>query len=145
MKTSSRLKRAAIAFCVGFLLLVGWIALRWDAPPLRLVRTRTEITVDVQTLGEYQTTVSRIRLSDINQSAVVWELATANGTPQIHEFTLKPGENPALLESSPGTYRVVVPAGGNLFLLEKARKYRIELWGGSTIFTKRSATFEFGS
>jgi hypothetical protein len=110
-----------------------------------LVRTGSEITVDVQTLGEYPTTVKRIRLSERNRSAVVWEVAASDGTPQIHLFTLKPGDNPALLEANSGSYRVVVPVARPLFLLKKGAKYRVEIWGGETFLTKRSATFEFAN
>jgi hypothetical protein len=73
LTTVGRLKKAAIALCIVMVLLVVWIGLQWNAPPLRLVRTGTKITVDVQTLGEYPTTVNQFRLSDVNQSAVLWE------------------------------------------------------------------------
>jgi hypothetical protein len=106
-----------------------------------IVQRGNDIVVDVQTLGEYPTTVDRIRLSDLNQSTVVWEIATANGTPQIDRFMLKADKNPAVLEANSGSYRLVAPTNGSGFLLRKGSKYKIELWGGNTIFTKRSATF----
>lgn len=64
------------------------VAGRLDCAPVErtstaIVQRGNDIVVDVQTLGEYPTTVDRIRLSDLNQSTVVWEIATANGTPQI--------------------------------------------------------------
>ena len=138
-------KKATVLACVAIVLLVVWIALRWNAPPLRIVQSRSDIVVDVQTLGEYPTTVYRIRLSDLNQSTVVWEITTANGTPQIDRFMLKADKNPAALEANSGTYRIVVPTSGSDFLLRKGSKYRIEMWGGNTIFTKRSATFQFSN
>lgn len=106
-----------------------------------IVQRGNDIVVDVQTLGEYPTTVDRIRLSDLNQSTVVWEIATANGTPQIDRFMLKTDKNPAVLEANSGSCRLVAPTNGSGFLLRKGSKYKIELWGGNTIFTKRSATF----
>jgi hypothetical protein len=139
------LKKAAIALCVVMVLLVVWIGLRWNAPPLRLVRTGTEITVDVQTLGEYPTTVNRIRLSELSQSMVVWEVVRQRGTPQIHEFALKPDDHPALLGAEHGDYRVIAPNGEVRFILRKGARYRIEVWGGSTILTKSSVTFSFGA
>ena len=104
----------------------------------KIVQRGNGTVVDVQTLGEYPTTVDRIRLSDLNQSTVVWEIATANGTPQIDRFMLKADKNPAVLEANSGSYRLVAPTNGSGFLLRKGSKYRIELWGGNTIFTKRS-------
>lgn len=138
-------KKATILACVAIGLLAGWIALRWNAPPLRIVQRGNDILIDVQTLGEYPTTVKRIRLSDLNKSSVVWEIVTANGTPQIDRFMLKADENPATLEASSGTYRIVAPTSGTGFLFRKSSKYRIELWGGNTVFTKRSATFQFAN
>jgi hypothetical protein len=139
------LKKATIVACLAIGLLVGWIALRWKAPPLRIVQRGNDIVVDVQTLGEYPTTVNRIRLSDLNHSSVVWEIAAANGTPQIDRFMLKAAENPATLEANFGTYRIVAPTSGIGFLLRKGSKYKIELWGGTTVFTKRSAIVQLAN
>jgi hypothetical protein len=137
---TGRLKKAAIALCIAMMLLVVWTGLRWNAPPLRLVRTGTEITIDVQTLGEYPTTVNHIRLSDVNHSAVLWEI---QGSGQIHNFSLKMGDNPALLDADHGVYRVVTPQGVERFVLRRGTKYRIEIWGGKNLLTKRCATFLF--
>jgi hypothetical protein len=137
------LKSVGILFCAAAVLLIGWIVVRRDAPPLRLVRSGNEIVVDVQTLGEYPTTVSRIRLSDVSQSKIVWEVEVERGTPQIHEFSLRPDDNSPALESQYGDYRVVAPKGDSRFVLRKGVRYRIEVWGGKTDFTKRSATFSF--
>jgi hypothetical protein len=59
-----------------------------DRPPLRVVNSGERITLDVQTLGEYQTTAGRIRLTEINTRKVVWELRTESGTPHIHTIEL---------------------------------------------------------
>jgi len=143
LTTVSNLKRAAIALCIVMALLIVWIGLRWNAPPLRLVRTGTEITVDVQTLGEYPTTVNRVRLSDVDHSTVVWEVVPLHGTAQLHDFTLKMGENAAWLDADHGSYRVVAPQGPQRFVHSGGTRYRIEVWGGSTVISKRSATFQF--
>jgi hypothetical protein len=134
------LKRAAITLCIVMALSIVWIGLRWKAPPLRLVQTGTQITVDVQTLGEYPSTVNHIRLSEVSQSAVLWEV---QGDAQIYNFTLKMGENPALLDADRGVYRVVTPQGVERFVLRRGTTYRIELWGGKSLLTKRCATFLF--
>ena len=143
MKVASSLKTLSIAVCVVFVLLGGWIAVRWDAPPLRLRMSASEVVVDVQTLGEYPTTITRVCLSDLSQSRVVWEIVTKHGTPQIHEFSLKPNDNPTMLDAQYGDYRVVVPIGAGHVALRRGVKYRIELWGGKTALTKTWGTFSF--
>jgi hypothetical protein len=42
-----------------------------------------------------------------------------------------------------GVYRVVAPQGIERFGLGRGTKYRIELWGGKSLLTKRCATFLF--
>jgi hypothetical protein len=66
--------------------------------PLRLVISGNEIVVDVQMLGEYPTTVSRIRFSDLSQSKIVWEVKAERGIPQVHEFSLRPDDSSPALE-----------------------------------------------
>jgi hypothetical protein len=77
------LKKATGLACLA----IGFAG-RLDCAPVErtstaVVQRGNESVVDVQTLGEYPTTVDRICLSDLNQSTVVWEIATASGTPQI--------------------------------------------------------------
>jgi hypothetical protein len=132
--------------CIACLLFAGWVADWWSAPSLSLVQTAPEVVrVDVQTLGEYQATVNRIRLYDVNQGTVVWEIASQNGDAQIHQFILKTGENPAALDAAAGAYSVIVPKGADRFALHKGTKYRLDLSNGSTVFSKSSATFTFGN
>jgi hypothetical protein len=137
--------RYAIA-CIAVSLIAGWIAHWWMAPPLRLVQEAPGvISVNVQTFGEYQTTVNRIRLYDFNQKTVVWEIAAQNGDAQIHQFILKAGDNSALVKTAAGAYSVVVPKGAERFTLHKGDKYQLELLNGTTIFSKSSATFDFSN
>lgn len=71
MKVKMKLLRSVvIAVGISTLLLAGWMVLRRNAPPLRVSQAANEVTIDVQTLGEYQTTVNRIRLLDVNRAVV---------------------------------------------------------------------------
>jgi hypothetical protein len=98
--------------------------------PLRIVQSGNRVTIDVQTLGEYQTTVRRIRLLNKQSHEVVWELAAQTGTPQINVIDLQVGENPAVLTGvASGTYAVVSPAGATTFGLAPGVEYEIEVWG----------------
>ena len=132
-----------IVVSIALLLFAGWAAHWWNAPPLRLVQESPEaVSIDVRTLGEYQTTVNRIRLYD-SQGTIVWEIAAQSGNAQIHQFLLKAGDNPALLTAAAGTYGVIVPKGAERFFLQKGATYRLELSSGSTMFSQSSATFTF--
>lgn len=142
MRIATKPKRVVIALAVAFVLLIGWAVPRRNAPPFRLFRIGNDVVIDVQTLGEYPTTVNRIRLSELNRAKIVWEVKTQHGTPQIHEFSLKADENFPALEPQYGDYRTVVPNGEGRFILRKGTKYRIEVLTGS-VLTKRSATFSF--
>jgi len=100
------------------------------SPPLRVTRSSTGITIDVQTLGEYQTTISRIRLTDSERQVIVWEVAASSGTPQLHTIPLIDGTNTVLpFNVHAGAYKVVAPSGRPTFTLERGRTYQIEVWG----------------
>jgi len=142
--TAKRLKVFGSIVC-GVALATGvWIVMRWNAPPISIVHDGSKLVVDVSFLGEYPTTVKRIRLSDLKNRAVVWELRTANGIPQIHGLTLNEGENAAQIDAAAGSYRTVVPSGYDTFELRRGVEYRLELWGGSTILSKSSSSFLLG-
>lgn len=131
----------ATVFGIG-LLLVLFVAMRWNAPPLKTTSDGSKLSVDVRTLGEYQTTVARIRLSDLSKGAVVWELQS-NDTAQISGFILNAGENAAQIHADHESYRIIRPSGSSTFLLRKGTRYMLELWGGSTILSKQSMSFSF--
>jgi len=99
-------------------------------PPLVLKRSPGSVTIDVQTLGEYLTPISRLKLSE--GPTTVWEIRTSSGTPEIWRVVLNLGLNP----SSPpraefGSYRVVVPATADSFELRANARYTVEVWGPS--------------
>lgn len=100
------------------------------APPLRVTHDNGKVVVDLRTLGEYQTTVSRLRLADAGNDAVVWELRVRSGEPQIDEIVLTPGANSSMLRGvQAGAYEVVVPKNSETFVLERSRMYTVEVWG----------------
>jgi hypothetical protein len=97
------------------------------SPPLRIVEQPGIVTVDVQTLGEYQTSVRRIRLSDDRH--VVWEIAARDRVPQLHTVKLVAGENETTLPGIDG-YAVVSPKADR-FTLQRGHRYVVEVWGDS--------------
>lgn len=122
--------------------LAGWATACGGGPPLRVKGDKDGLVVDVQTLGEYQTTVTRVRFSDAATGTVLWEVSAKSGEPQIHEFALKPGVNSSRIASAAtGTLETVVPAGPETITLARGQVFRIEVWGKSG--QPSSATFTF--
>lgn len=136
----ARLKKALLPSLAVLALLAGWIVLRRNAPPLRIIHAPNTVTVDVATLGEYPTTIDRIRLLD-SGGTVVWEVSAKRGDAQIYRLILRPGNNPAQLEADHGMYQVVTPKSADYFVLSADREYRIELRGRSGLLSQRSASF----
>ena len=112
-------------------------------PPLRVTAKGTEVVIGVETLGEYPTTISRIRISEKNSGAAILELyAEGERLPQIWNITLKQGGNTTDSIDLPevGLYRVLTPADGQRFTIERGTTYLVEVWGKSG---KTPATAEF--
>lgn len=109
------------------------------------VRVKGDVaTIDVSTLGEYPTSVSRIRLSEVSHQAVVWEVAAGSRVPQIWGLALRVGDNPAALTSAfqGRGYRVVYPMGKSVFVLKRRTLYRLEMWNSSG-WRRSSQEFSF--
>jgi hypothetical protein len=103
------------------------------AVPCEIKAEGKAVRVDVSILGEYPTSVSRIRLSEERSHTVLWEIAAGTRVPQIWGFTLREGINPVEpVEAFQGRrYRIVRPQGQSWFVLRKRVPYRIEIWDES--------------
>jgi hypothetical protein len=123
------------------LLAILLIASGCGRPPLYIRESGPGITVDLQTLGEYQTTITRIQLRASDQ--IVWEVAS-NGSRQIGTFTLHVGENPvrpsSILGVADGDFHLVQPAGAVTFRLIPETTYILRVWGEGPRYTERSFT-----
>ena len=143
-----KLKAISVCFCAVVLFLgvpALWIAL--GTKPVPLSYERGAITVNFVVWGEdeFPEYVSRIRLSELNSGAIVWELKSENGVSQVKEFTLREGKNPVLFPTYVGGYSVVTPQRTDSFTIGKGR-YKLEMWTGSNVvertFGKKSAVFQ---
>ena len=110
------------------------------APSLRVIRDGQSAIIDVQTLGEYGTSISRIRLTDATTKTVVWELASKTGEPQIWTVKVHPGSNDTHVHAEAGTFQVLIPNTAESFVLVAGRSYVIEVWGLNG--RRSSRTFE---
>lgn len=142
-KRSLRNWSLVVAFTIVLAIVVVFV-LRSDAPPLKISVNGSSAVVDVSTLGEYPTTVKRVRVSDINKHKVVWELDSQDSVPQVHEFRLSAGTNPVDVHADHGSFKVISPSTAT-FTLNRDTEYKLELWGTKSIFSKSTARFRFSS
>ena len=99
-------------------------------PPLRVTVTVGQVRVDVRTLGEYPSSVRKLRLTGLPGQEVLWEVEAEGPVPQLWEIRLVEGENSTKIdEAVHGSYRVVEPSTSDTFFLEAGKDYRIEVWG----------------
>lgn len=114
------------------------------APPLRISSDGAAVVIGVETLGEYPTSIKRIKISEARSPRTLLELrADGDRSPQIWNITLGLGENSisSLDLPEPELYRVVAPSTGSSFILTTETTYLVEVWGESGKST--SAEFRF--
>ena len=115
----------------------------WNAPRIRLERGAHSIFVDVQTFGEYPTTITRIRISDILNNSTVLDLRAQQNIVQIRSFSLVHGRNSAQFSTAYGSWVTRYPINGDDFLLSSRTPYRVEIWGDNVLLNKSSFEFQF--
>jgi hypothetical protein len=117
----------------------GGLACSQQPPPLDVRNEDGAVVIDVTTLGEYQTSVTRFQLIIASTSTVVWEFVASSGTPQMWEVRLVSGENSAEPPpASNGKFRVSVPAEGRSFTLNSEDEYIVQVWGNRGRTARRS-------
>lgn len=109
-------------------------------PPLHVAPDARGVVIDVQTLGEYQTTVHRIRLTC--GDAVIWEVVAGSAGAQIHKFRVHPGANPCYPgDVTEPEFRVVVPLRCSGFQVRSGERCEIEVWGRDSRLSRATASF----
>jgi hypothetical protein len=140
------LRRPLIAAAVLFAIVLSLGGSIWfwlKRPPLHVTQQQATVKINVQTLGEYSTTIRRLRLSEATSGRVIWEIR-AIGIAQARSFTLHAGENHAGVTADFGKFEIVAPSSP-MFVLHDGVTYKVELWGDSpSSLYKRSAVFELG-
>src|SRR5262249_17156760 len=112
-----------------------------DRPPLRVGGSAGSVTIDVQTLGEYLTSVDRVKLTQ--GVTTLWEIKSVSGTPHIWKIVLHVGKNQsAPPEAEYGSYRVLTPVAGNFFELNAGTRYTVEVWAPSGWSSRRTFILE---
>jgi hypothetical protein len=82
-------------------------------------------------LGEYCDSLSKVRVLDMTEHVVVWEVV-ADPNVAFCDFVLSPGENPATVR---GIARVIIPSHSDTFMLSRGRKYEVTVWGQAANFS----------
>lgn len=111
-------------------------ACNWWSPPLQVVPVGGGVIVDVQTLGEYMTSVSRIRISD-DGGRVIWDVRARGRAPQIWTVKLRCGSNSVFVPDYPA-YEVFVPKS-TTFVLHPKATYIVQVWDPDSLFTARAS------
>ena len=118
------MKHSLLGLAATLLLISGCLK-----PPMVLTKKGAGVEVSVSTLGEYPTSISRVRLEDAKSGAVIWELRAKGKVPQIWGLALRPGRNATeLRDTMNGQYGIIAPKGNAAFFLEKGRLYVIAVW-----------------
>lgn len=111
-------------------------------PPLKTEVTEAGVKIRFETLGEYPSAVSRVRLKNRTSNTVIWEVQKATNSPQMWRVTLRLGENPILPPgvTGSGSFEVIVPAAATSFSLEPGISYEITIWSADGHLS-RTASF----
>ena len=122
--------RVGALVCLAVLVVLLYVGM--FGVPLQVDVENGAIWVDTQVLGEYYTSLSRIRLTDTKTGATVWEATSIqnDGLTPVWKFSLIPGEN-ELPERLVAGFRTIVPEHKATFVLTPGRRYRIDVWGAN--------------
>jgi len=111
-------------------LLLLFLLVNCGRPPLRVRQVDDTVIIDVATLGEYLTTINRLRILDQSSNTVVWEIGVSAGTPETQSVKLSLGSNANQPpEAVHGEFFVVYPLDTEEFVLEPGIAYEVEVWG----------------
>lgn len=100
------------------------------APPLTVTVDGSKVLVDIQTLGEYASSISRLRVTAAG-GLPVWELVAVGTQAQLWKVELHAGANPARLSPEKlfqGEVKTLCPASSDTFTLLPGTSYTVEVW-----------------
>lgn len=124
----------------GVVLVFLLLSTREGAPPLIVVDKEGSKTVlGMETLGEYPSTVDRMRIQDRTSGAVVWEARCSPERKSCQAWRVEVvcGANAAGILSSSHEY-IETPAPPAGFELSPGRTYVFEAWGTGEGSQKRA-------
>jgi len=111
------------------LLFLAVLASCSKGPGIRIELLEDSVLVHMETLGEYPTTITRIKLIDMATGTTVWEIHSGGRASQLWRVPLKGDMNPVLPPIANGAYAVTQPQGASSFLLQTGQSYQIQVWG----------------
>jgi hypothetical protein len=97
-------------------------------PPIRMTQTGASVHFNLRKLDEYNSTLSRIQLTECSSSSVIWDAIPPSNAPyhQIGVFDLSftIGDNTV----SSGDYQNLVPSEGRSIKLRAGTCYRLRVY-----------------
>lgn len=115
-------------------------------PPIEISGIRDGVEIDLRSLGEYNSSLYSIQITDLESDRVVWRVEAGMREIQVYLLSLYVGENPAdlgLLEQD-ASLDLVLPQGESFVHFKRGGRYEIVVssrrWFGLEFATTR--TFE---
>ena len=105
---------------------------RFVGPPLDFDAPHNgQVVVHIDVLGRLPPDIARIRISEIETGATVWDVTPATARSECWNrcwnLTLKAGANPASFAAGEQRFNASVPQGPS-FSLTRGTPYRFEVW-----------------
>ncbi|HEY4358980.1 MAG TPA: hypothetical protein VGN16_24755 [Acidobacteriaceae bacterium] len=127
VKLARRILLGGACFVALVVIVLFWT---YNAPPVRIQVSGETAKIDVQTLGECPTTVTRITVAS-KEDGIVLDLRANADYPQMREISFHAGRNsPESVRVNAGAFQLIVPREGGVFPLRSGREYHIRVWNG---------------
>jgi hypothetical protein len=129
-----------LVFCLFRLLVIAVVFPQH--PALKIEQSGNSAIVHFETLAEYPSDVSRIKIVDDSSGLPIFEIRANGKRFQARKFKLSQGVNSTkLVTVTWGSYRVVTPTSDDHFQIKSGVQYSVWIWGGEWISTHETIRF----
>lgn len=112
------------AFLLASLAFAVWVL----RPPLKVYPDEGKVIVDVQTLGEYNSSLSNLELAECESGNIVWRLEPTSNQIELWTFPLQVGTNSSFpVVGGKADFRTAIPQNLPTFTLKRGTCYRISI------------------
>jgi hypothetical protein len=96
-------------------------------PSFTIHQKQQQVELDFRFLGEYPSSITRLRITEAASGRAIWDLAAEEGYLDVWTIQLRLGANSAAAPKSFNkAIRVIVPDGSDSFTLGADTEYRVE-------------------
>ena len=112
------------------ILLVAVILWRFIEPPISVVSSNGAVEIDVRSLGEYNSSLSKIEIFDRTAGRVIWRAVAGDEAIEVFTLIIRAGENPSDLGLKRQDARVQIdlPAEGDVVHFADGHKFDIRIF-----------------